>query len=137
MHQLVQGAIGTEYVIKHYSFGPIRTKFPDMTKIIASTRQKKCRNIFKEAVAYAKEVIADPERKKAWQKKLRRRNSVYYAAIREYMLRDKRKKEKDLERANNLLAMALHPRRVPPAEDEQEFKTYDSKLRRIGMADDS
>ena len=138
MHQLVQGAIGTDYVIKHYCYGPIRTKFPDMTKIIASPGQRKCRNIFKEAVAYAKEVIADPVQKKAWQKKLRRRNSVYYAAIKEYMLRDKRKKEKDLERAKHLIARALNPRPfIPPAKDVKENRTFDPKPGKVGLTDDS
>ena len=59
LHTLIRGAIGKEYVIKHYRYGVIRTKYPDMTNIIASTRQRKCRDLFKEAVAYAKAVIAD------------------------------------------------------------------------------
>ena len=44
-----------------------------MTNIIATAKQKKQRNLFKEAVAYAKAVIADPTRNVAWQNRLKRR----------------------------------------------------------------
>lgn len=60
---LIRGAIGKEFVIKHYKDGAVRTRYPDMSGIVATPRQRKCRNLFKEAVAYAKEVIADAERK--------------------------------------------------------------------------
>ncbi|MEP7111244.1 MAG: hypothetical protein ABI760_24825, partial [Ferruginibacter sp.] len=69
VQRMIQGAIGKEYVIKHYRYGIIKTKFPDMTKIIAFPGQRKCRNLFREAVAYAKSVIADKEKKKEWQKR--------------------------------------------------------------------
>ena len=48
-----------------------------MTNIIPSQDQKKQRSLFKEAVSYAKEVIADPVRKAAWQKRLKRHKGVY------------------------------------------------------------
>jgi hypothetical protein len=95
LYKLIRGAIGKEYVIKHYSYGAIRTKYPDMSRIIASAKQRKCRDIFKEAVAYAKQVIADPAGKKAWQKRIRRSNGVYNDAIKFYMLKDKKAKERD------------------------------------------
>ena len=82
----VQGAIGKEYVIKHYRYGAVKTKFPDMTRIIASAGQRKCRNLFKEAVAYAKTVIADPVKKAAWEKKVKIKYRVFNRVIKEYML---------------------------------------------------
>ena len=82
---MIRGSIGKQFVIKHYKWGIIKTKFPDMSGIVASAGQRQCRNIFKEAVAYAKAVIADPVLKKAWQKRLRRRNGVYNAAVTDYM----------------------------------------------------
>ena len=103
LQRRIQGAIGKEYVIKHYSYGAIRTKYPDMCRIIASPKQRTCRNVFKEAIAYARLVIADPERKAQWQKRLRRHNSVYNEAIKEYMLREKRKKLLDEQKTNWLL----------------------------------
>ena len=69
---LVWGAIGKEYVIKHYRYGVIKTRYPDMTRIVASKKQRGCRNLFREAVAFAKTIIADPVKKQEWQKKLQR-----------------------------------------------------------------
>jgi hypothetical protein len=105
--KLISGAIGKEFVIKHYKDGVVKTKYPDMSGIVASTRQRKCRNLFKEAVAYAKDVITDSERKTCWQKKLRKRNAVYNAAIQEFMLREKKAKQKGLIAANRLLRNAM------------------------------
>ena len=78
-----------------------------MSGIVASWRQRKCRNLFKEAVAFAKEVIADVERKSSWQKKLRKRNAVYNAAIKEYMLREKKAMQQDLVVTKRLLRDAM------------------------------
>jgi len=85
--QAIRGSIGKELVIKHYSWGIVMTKFPDMRGIIASAKQRKCRNIFKEAVAYAQAVIADPVKKAEWQSRIKRRNGVYNKAIKAYMLK--------------------------------------------------
>lgn len=83
----MKGAVGKEFVVKHYRYGAIRTKYPDMSNVVASAKQRKCRTVFQEAVAYAKSVIGDKGRKAQWQRKLRRHNGVYNAAIKEYMLR--------------------------------------------------
>ena len=101
--KLIRGAIGKEFVIKHYKDGAVWTKYPDMSGIVASARQRKCRNLFKEAVAYAKEVLADNQRKTCWQKRLRKRNAVYNAAIRAYMLREKKAKQNEFMVTNSLL----------------------------------
>lgn len=107
MYTLITGAIGKEYVIKHYRYGVIRTKYPDMTHIVASLRQRKCRDLFKEAVAYARAIIADPVKKTAWQKKLRKRNSVFNAAIKEFMLREKKVKQAAELATNRLIRLAF------------------------------
>ena len=60
-----------------------------MSRIIVSVHQRKCRNLFAEAVAYAKTVIVDPELKAAWQKRIKRKNGVYNEAIRAFMLKEK------------------------------------------------
>ncbi|MEO8771181.1 MAG: hypothetical protein ABI402_13890 [Ferruginibacter sp.] len=104
---LICGAIGKEFVIKHYKDGTVKTKYPDMSGIVATVHQRKCRNLFKDAVAYAKEVIADIDRKVCWQKKLRKRNSVYNSAIKEYMLRAKKEKQNQFIETNRLLIYAL------------------------------
>ena len=90
----IRGAINKEFVIKHYRYGVVMTKFPDMTRIIASAQQRKCRNLFKEAVAYAKTVIADPVKKKEWEKKVKIKYRVFNRIIKEFMLAAKEMKEK-------------------------------------------
>jgi hypothetical protein len=105
--QYARGAIGKEFVIKRHRNGRIKTKYPDMTRIIASMAQRKCRNMFREAVLYAKEVIADTERKRQWQKRIRRRNGVYNEAVKFYMLKDKKAKEAAILEAQRLLRIAM------------------------------
>lgn len=85
---MMRGGIGKSFVIKHTPWGIIKTKFPDMSRIIASAEQRKCRKIFAEAVKYAQSVIADPVLKAEWQRRIRRRNSVYNKAIKAFMLKE-------------------------------------------------
>jgi hypothetical protein len=79
-------------VVKHYRGKKKRrkvvvTRYPDMSGIVDSEKQRERRNLFREAVVYAKWVICDEERKKAFRKTLprKRRRHVYQAAIRLYM----------------------------------------------------
>ena len=102
-----RGAIGKEFVIKHYRYGVVKTKFPDMTKIIASASQRKCRNMFKEAVAYAKTVMADPVKKKEWQKKIKIKNRVFNRIIKEYMLAAKEMKEKKIRVGSEIIRICF------------------------------
>jgi hypothetical protein len=85
----ISGAIGKQIVIKQYKDGQVITKFPDMSKIIASSGQRNCRNLFKEAVAFARTINNDPEKKKAYLKKIQKNQTVFNAAISEYMKRGK------------------------------------------------
>ena len=82
----IRGAVGKDFVIKHYKYGVVKTKFPDMTRIIASVQQRKCRNLFKEAVAYAKIVYADPVKRKEWAARTRKKHRVMNYIIKEYIL---------------------------------------------------
>ena len=99
----IRGAIGKEFVIKHYRYGVVKTKFPDMTRIIASAQQRKCRDLFKEAVAYAKTIIADPVKKKEWQKKVKIKYRVFNRVIKEYILASKEMKEQRLRIASRVI----------------------------------
>ena len=112
----VQGGFKNHFVIKHYKYGVIKTKWPDMSRIISSTGQRKCRNLFKEAVAYAKTVIADPVKKAEWQKRIRRPNGVYNKAITQYMLQAKRQieKQKEMEEINKLIRKAFKVKQSYP-----------------------
>lgn len=82
---ILSGAIGKKIVVKKYRSGTIITKYPEMKNIIASEGQRKCRNLFKEAVAFAKNLDSIPETKKEFLKKVPKGKSVYNMAIKEYM----------------------------------------------------
>lgn len=73
----IRGAIGKEYVIKHYSYGAIKAKYPDMSNIIASSHQRKQRNLFREGVEYAKVIMNDPLQKEIWLKKVRKKHRLF------------------------------------------------------------
>jgi hypothetical protein len=93
LQTFVRGAIGKQYVIKHYRYGAIKTKYPDMTHIVASPSQRNCRDLFKEAVTHAKKVYADPVQKATWVKKTRRKHLVFNEIIKAYMLAPKKSSE--------------------------------------------
>jgi hypothetical protein len=86
--RMIRGAIGKSFVVKRYRGGRVVvTKYPDMSGIVASEKQRLQRDLFQEAVVYAKWIMADEERKKAFRKSLPRRKQkrVYHAAIQLYM----------------------------------------------------
>src|SRR5436190_18057403 len=111
---MISGAVGKSFVIRHYKFGTFMSKYPDMTKIVASKEQRKCRNLFKEAVAWAKTVIADADRKKEWQKRLKKTKRVYHAAIKEFMLREQ-KKLAQAEQTQSISQVKSIPAAILPA----------------------
>ncbi len=98
IYHWIRGAIGKEFVIKQYRYGPVKTRYPDMTRIIASESQRKCRNLFKEAVSYAKEVMRDPVRRGEWEKRVRNKRLIWPKIIRFYMLEVKRQKAEAKQR---------------------------------------
>jgi hypothetical protein len=81
----IRGAIGKEIVIKQYGKKTVVTRYPDMTGIKPSKLQKKGRKKFAEAVAFAKAVINDPGRKTAYERKVKRGQTVYHYALKEYL----------------------------------------------------
>lgn len=81
----LRGAIGKEIVIKQYGKKTVVTKYPDMSKVKPSGLQKERRSIFKEAVNYAKAIIYTPELKEQYQQKVKRGQTVYHYALREYL----------------------------------------------------
>lgn len=83
---LLKGAIGKRFVVKHYSKGLVITKYPDMTRIVASKKQASCRRLFKEASAYAVSIIDDRAKREALALRIRKNTGLYNAAIKEYML---------------------------------------------------
>ena len=85
IYSFITGAIGKDFVIKQYKYGTVKTKYPDMSRVVASTAQRKCRDLFREAVAYAKTIMADPMQKAAWLKKVRHKCKVFPMIVRHYL----------------------------------------------------
>lgn len=81
----LSGHIGKKVVVKQYGNKTIVTAYPDMSKVKPSKKQKQKRNLFKEAVAYAQNIIRDPALKKKYAKKVAPGQSVYHYAIQEYV----------------------------------------------------
>ena len=90
--QQLTGQIGQQIVIKQYGNKTVVSKYPDMSKVKASTRQKNNRSVFKEAVAYAKSINRDPGKRKDYLLKVKPGESIYHYALKEYLLAVNNKK---------------------------------------------
>ena len=99
----VRGAIGKEYVIKHYRYGIIKTKYPDMTRIVASPGQRSCRDLFKLSVKRAQKLMDDPAQKAAWLKKVRQKHRLFNQLVKYFMLEAKKAAKKRLLEGKYLL----------------------------------
>ncbi|MFY7964159.1 MAG: hypothetical protein ACOVO1_04635 [Chitinophagaceae bacterium] len=75
------GQIGKQLVVKQYSFGTVISKYPDMSKVIPTKKQLKEKGRFARAVAFAQNIINNPQKKMEWQQKLPEGKKVYHAAI--------------------------------------------------------
>ena len=81
----LQGQIGKTIVVKRYGNKTVISAYPDMSNIVPTKAQKKGRKVFAKAVAYAKKISNDPVKKALYKKKLKKRQTVYNYAIKEYM----------------------------------------------------
>jgi hypothetical protein len=81
----LSGKIGKELLFKNYGNKVVVTRYPDMSRVKPSGIQKHYRNAFKEAVAYAKNINRTPALKQQYLKKIKKGESVYHYAIKEYL----------------------------------------------------
>ena len=87
----IHGQLGKQLVVKQYDYGTVVTKYPDMSRVKRTSRQKQNNGRFKEAVLYAQSIIRNPDKRAAYVKKLARSKktkatrSVYHAAISEFL----------------------------------------------------
>lgn len=84
LHKM-RGRIGTAIVVKQYGNKTVVTAYPNMDNVKPSPLQKKKRSRFAEAVKYAQKIIRNPELKAQYKKKVKRGQSVYHYAIREFL----------------------------------------------------
>jgi hypothetical protein len=83
----LQGSIGKELVFKQYADKVVITRYPDMSKVKPSARQKEQREKMKEANAYARTVLSNPELKAIYEQNLQKGESIYRKAINDYFAR--------------------------------------------------
>lgn len=84
LHRM-RGQIGKQIVVKQYGNKTVITRYPDMQNIKPSKQQKKRRSRFADAVAYAKAILLDPVKKAAYTKKVKKGQTVYHFAIKEFL----------------------------------------------------
>jgi hypothetical protein len=84
IYHLISGATGKEFVIKRYRYGMVKTRFPNMNAIAASSSQRTCRDLFRHAVVYAFKVNKDPAVKKVLARRVKK-ETVCHAVIKAYM----------------------------------------------------
>lgn len=77
------GSFSRQITFKNYNGRTVIAHYPDMSKVIYTKAQIAERFRFKLAVAYARAIIADPIKKKAYSRK--KHSSAYHAAIAEYI----------------------------------------------------
>jgi hypothetical protein len=78
------GLIGP-VILKQYTDKTVITSKPDMSRVKRTKPQKNNSSAFASAVGYAKKIVNDPAKKKEFAKKLKRGESVYHAAIKEWL----------------------------------------------------
>jgi hypothetical protein len=83
----LSGAIGQELVIKQYGDKVVVTKYPDMSKVKPSERQREQRKRMREANQYAQSIMCNPILKESYQKNLQPGESIYKKAVKEYFER--------------------------------------------------
>ena len=84
IYRMIRGAIGKRFVIKHYSYGIVKTKYPDMKDILPSEAQKMRRRFFRQAVKYAQAIYANPELKEKKRRMMRKPKRLFQALMKEW-----------------------------------------------------
>lgn len=87
----LSGRLGEQLVFKNYGDKVVVTRYPDMSRVKTSVIQKHYRSVFKEAVAYAKKIARAPALKQAYLSKIKKNESVYHYAIKEYLSKRNKK----------------------------------------------
>jgi len=101
--RLVRGAIGKRCVIKHYKHGVVKTKYPDMSAIVASEKQRACRDSFTAFNAIVKAIYNDPIQRQQWKIKLGNPPHLYQAIFKTYRKEIEEAKIQRLHATNRLI----------------------------------
>lgn len=83
----IRGKVG-DVIFKKYRSGTVITKCPDMSQAGCSPRQRLQRNLFQQAAERAKAILANPERKRYFEK-LPGKGSAWNKALATFMKEQK------------------------------------------------
>ena len=86
----LRGHIGKKMVFKQYGDKTVVAAYPYMSKVNKSALQKLKHGWFKDAVVYAQKILRNRELKAQYQQKVKKGESVYHYAIKEYLSQFKR-----------------------------------------------
>ena len=84
-----RGRLGKEIVLKQYKDKTVVSRYPDMTKVKASALQRQQRQLFKEAMQFARLISSSPELRALYRQELQAGESVFHSAKKEYLNRFK------------------------------------------------
>lgn len=90
--EALTGTLGKQLVFKQYHDKTVVSKCPDMTRVKPSRKQKDQRTLMKKANDYASKINRDPVLRKKYEKKLKKGESIFHRAKKEFF--EMRKKEK-------------------------------------------
>ncbi|MEJ7693254.1 hypothetical protein [Daejeonella sp.] len=83
--QGLSGQISKQVVLKTYGDKTFLSSYPDMSNVTFNESQKAEQSLFARAIAYAKSIIRDPQKKAAFQATIEPGRKVYNAAISAYL----------------------------------------------------
>lgn len=76
-------------ILKQYADKTVITSRPDMKRVKRTKKQKMNSSRFALAVAYAKAILADSNKRREFAGTLKKGESVYHCAVRQYLLQIK------------------------------------------------
>ncbi len=87
---LVEGFSGRidRLLFKQYKYGTVLSKMPDRSKVKLTANQKKANKRFKQAVSYARSVLADVSLQKQYARQVKSGKSLYHIALADFLKRD-------------------------------------------------
>ncbi|MBN2213642.1 MAG: hypothetical protein JW723_05305 [Bacteroidales bacterium] len=80
----LSGRVGKNFIFKQYGSKTIISVYPDMSKVRLSAKQKKENNRFREAMAYARSQMSDPDAKAAYKAKAKDMQKPHNVAIADF-----------------------------------------------------
>ena len=120
LHSFIRGAIGKEYVVRRYGNKHIISKYPNRSHVKPTRREEENRMRFKDAIEFAKKVMADESLTQEIKKLTSCGNYIYTAAIKYYFKQHRLQEDKALLQTDRLLQGALVSESEQVAEGSQE-----------------